>query len=160
MQKITYALFEETYKPTTNHLYDNASYNNTMFETYDDEHQFVLDTLAKPETSKCVWTVIGDAGSTVLVSGYHIANRLGYMITELPLEFDYDVFVYDPDLIVVEGDVVYWAGGEDDRVAGDYTVVAVFSDVAYGEEPDENTKVKITNDDGISCVIVEYWEIM
>ena len=160
MIKITYDLFEETYKPIDNHLDDNASYDNTMFETYGDEHQFVLDTLANPETSKCVWTVIGDNGATVLASGYHLVNRLGYIITEQPLALDCDVYVYDPDLIVVAGEIVYWAGDENGEFEGDYTVVEVFSDVTVGEEPDENTKVKITNDDGISSFIVEYYEIM
>lgn len=51
---------------------------------------------------------------------------------------------------------MYWAGDENE---GDYTVVEMFSDVAVGEEPDENTKVKITNDTG-ECFVVEYWEIM
>ena len=158
MQKITYALFEETYKPVKNHLDDNASYDNTMFETYGDEHQFVLDILANPETSKCVWTIIGDTGATVLSSGYHLVNRLGYIVTEIPLALDCNVNVYDPDLIVVAGDKVYWAGN-DGEFEGDYIVEEMFSDGAAGEEPDDTSKVKITNDTG-ECFVVEYWEIM
>ena len=101
MQKITYDLFEKTYKPVKNHLDDECDYDLIMFETYGNEHQFILDTLANPETNKCVWTVIGEHDETELASGYHIENRLGYIVTEIPLADDCDMFVYDPDLIVL-----------------------------------------------------------
>lgn len=72
--------WEETYKPIRNHLDDNASWNNTMFETYGDEIEFVR---AQPDEK--VWTWMdGDEGGTYLASGYHYVNRIGHFVCSVP----------------------------------------------------------------------------
>jgi hypothetical protein len=58
-----------------------------MFETYGEEHAYVLATLKNPETAKRVWTVIDDNnGSLYYGANYHFINRLGYLITEKPYQ--------------------------------------------------------------------------
>ena len=70
----------ETYKPKTNHLDSNASWNGTMFETYGEEVEFVQST-----PDNFVWTLLeGDEGQTLISNGYSFVNRLGYFICEVP----------------------------------------------------------------------------
>jgi hypothetical protein len=86
---ITFEKWAEEFKPTTNHMDDNASYDGAMFETYGDEldHVRVADKFN-------IWTLIsGDNGSTWIISGYHLVNRMGYFITEKPFEDD-EIEVY------------------------------------------------------------------
>lgn len=74
----------DTFKPITNHLSNNASWDGIMFETYGDELDFVL----KSDESK-VWTYMdGEEGGTILCAGYHLANRIGYFITAIAREPD------------------------------------------------------------------------
>ena len=75
--------FEEKYQPLTNHLDKNASLSGYMFETYDDEYDFVCEI--HKETPERVWTYIesGDApNESVVVNGLHIVRRLGYIVTQ------------------------------------------------------------------------------
>ncbi len=70
----------ETYKPKTNHLDSNASWNGTMFETYGEEVEFVQSA-----PDNFVWTLLeGDEGQTLISNGYSFVNRLGYFICEVP----------------------------------------------------------------------------
>lgn len=70
----------DTYKPITNHLDTNASFDGAMFETYGDELDFVRN-----EDSDFVWTYgDGDDGGGYIWSGAHLVNRIGYFITEVP----------------------------------------------------------------------------
>ncbi len=83
--QITEEEWIEKYKPTVNHLDENAGYDfglgrGSLYETYGQELDYVWNkNQTQPE---CIWTVIeGDAGMYI-VSGYHHVNRLGYVITE------------------------------------------------------------------------------
>lgn len=75
----------ETYKPITNHIDPNASFQNEsgsgiMFETYGDEVEFV-----KAQDENRIWTYgDGDDGGGYIWNGWHYINRLGYFITEVP----------------------------------------------------------------------------
>lgn len=74
-------MFYNKYKPILNHLDDNASFDGFMFETFDDEIAYVEELrLSDP---KRVWTIIEGDGVMVVSAGYHIVNRLGYIITEV-----------------------------------------------------------------------------
>lgn len=88
--------FETTYKPVKNHLNPDASYDGCMFETYDPElHYVVKHGLANHHT---VWTIVniqpeeeynkhGEPNpSTAILAGYHLVDRLGYLITEKPYD--------------------------------------------------------------------------
>lgn len=92
----------EQYRPVNNHLDEDASWQGedgvgVMFETYGEELDYVL-SVAKSDP-KCVWTYVdGDDGSTLVINGYHLVNRIGYFVTEVPAD-DESVFVQvsEPD---------------------------------------------------------------
>lgn len=78
----------ETFKPIRNTLTDSASFDDgqggLMFETYGPELDAVI--AVANENPRKVWTwVDGDEGSYV-IDGYHLVNRIGYFITEVPAE--------------------------------------------------------------------------
>ncbi len=74
----------ETYKPISNHIDTNASFDGLMFETYGDEVEFVKS--ANPD---CIWTYgDGDDGGSYVWNGWHFVNRIGYFITEVPCPTD------------------------------------------------------------------------
>jgi hypothetical protein len=78
---ITEENFDEVFKPQTNHLDDNASFNGCMYETYDEELDYVFN-LAK--TTKKVWTIIeGDNDTMYYVAGFHYVNRIGFLVCEV-----------------------------------------------------------------------------
>ena len=74
-----------TYKPIPNHLDNNASFQTDegigyMFETYGDEVEFV-----KSQNPDCIWMYgDGDDGGSYIWNGWHIVNRIGYLVTEVP----------------------------------------------------------------------------
>jgi primosomal protein N'' len=77
---VTYDDFVGTFRPIANSFDKNASFDGYMFETYGQELDFVLDT-AKHNSNR-VWTIVeGDDGELYIVNGYHLVNRMGYIVT-------------------------------------------------------------------------------
>ncbi len=78
--------FASQYKPIANHLNPNASFDwgdgfGTLFETYGEELAFVFQ-----QDSLNVWTIVdGDDGDLYVISGLHFVNRLGYVISRVPV---------------------------------------------------------------------------
>lgn len=71
--------FSKQFEPTDNHINENASFDGCMFETYGEEFDFVKN--ANPSS---VWTVIETDSvlyKTRVISGLHLVNRLGYIVT-------------------------------------------------------------------------------
>jgi hypothetical protein len=69
-----------TYKPIPNNIVEDSSFDGTMFETYGAEVEFV-----KKADPAYIWMYgDGDDGGTYLWNGWHIVNRIGYFITEVP----------------------------------------------------------------------------
>ena len=64
------------YKPIPNHIEPS---NDTMFETYGKEKQFVHDHHASQ-----VWTLVEAEGNLYLCQGFHHVNRLAYYIASVP----------------------------------------------------------------------------
>lgn len=99
--ELTFDEWLDTYKPITNHLDSNASFQNEdgsgiMFETYGEEVEFVKS--ANPNN---IWMYgSGDDGGTYIWSGWGFVNRLGYFITEVPCPdgLTIQVQVGEPDL--------------------------------------------------------------
>lgn len=84
--------FYEKYNPVKNHLDANAAFDGCMFETYGTEVDYV-SAFAKNEDRKKVWTIIEAEGNFYYLSGYHIVNRFGYLITEEAFPEDQDIEV-------------------------------------------------------------------
>jgi hypothetical protein len=112
--EMTFEEWEATYKPIFNHIDRNASFqdedgNGLMFETYGDEVEFV-----KSQSPDKIWMYgDGDDGGSYIWNGWHIVNRIGYFVTEVPCPPDTtiqiqvgdspeecekcEVYIYDPE---------------------------------------------------------------
>lgn len=81
--------FEELYKPEYNQVVlqqintdnynveDLASFGGIMYETYGEELEYV-----KSQPKDKIWTIIDDEDNLYIISGFHLVNRLGYVITK------------------------------------------------------------------------------
>ena len=66
----------EDFKPINNKFRPEEQ----MFETFGKELEFVKD---QPENK--VWTLMDDDdGNLVITTGFHVVNRVGYYVTEIP----------------------------------------------------------------------------
>lgn len=81
----------DTYKPVYNHLDPNASFSDEtgvgiMFETFGAELAYVESVLET--TPDRVWTYMDSEinDEPVIVSGFHLASRIGYFISEVPFQ--------------------------------------------------------------------------
>ena len=84
--------FFDTYKPITNQFDSNASWGGCMFETYGEELEFVM-----AQDPNHIWTIVdGEDDDVEITNGYHLVNRIGYLITEVPSPDDF-VLVRDED---------------------------------------------------------------
>ena len=93
MKFITEDEFEAIYKPQKNHIDDNASYNKWGYETFGEELEYVL-SIAEKEPRR-VWTVLDADGTLPIASGYHLVNRMLYIITEVPCPEGQEIEVID-----------------------------------------------------------------
>lgn len=95
--RITFDQWEEQYKPTTNTLDSEASFNDgtggLMFETFGKEHEAVISVATREP--RRVWTLVDCDEGQVIINGYHQVNRVGYFVTEnaWPSGTDIDVRV-------------------------------------------------------------------
>ncbi len=89
--------FDARYRLMTNHLNPDASWAygdapGCLFETYGEELAFV-----RQQDPRTVWTLVdGDDGDQYLVSGFHVVNRIGYLISTVPVPDDIDIQVHIP----------------------------------------------------------------
>jgi hypothetical protein len=109
-KQLTETEFDEQFELIKNHIDDNASWSGNMFETYGEEVQFVLE-MAKQNRVITIIEGEGDADfdydelyengddlppdPLYYVSGYHLVNRIGYLITKEPLPFEFEVELDD-----------------------------------------------------------------
>ena len=76
--------FIEKYKPIKNHFESrNGAWNDTEFETFGKELEYVLEYFHKHPLN--VWTHI-ECDADCILSGMHFVNRMGFFITEVPVE--------------------------------------------------------------------------
>jgi hypothetical protein len=78
--------FAAQYPLRTNHLNPTAGWAygqgaGCLFETYGEELAFVRD-----QDPRTVWTLIdGDDGDQYVLSGFHLVNRIGYLVSTVPV---------------------------------------------------------------------------
>lgn len=73
--------FIQKYSVLENSLSEDASFNNTLFETYGPELEHIADTARR--NPRRVWTLLETDGDyNLIANGMHHVNRLGYFITE------------------------------------------------------------------------------
>lgn len=71
--------FLEKYKPEYNHINGDTDEYNHAFETYGAEVEYV-----KSKPNNHIWTRVQGDMSDIIVTGYHLVNRLEYYVTEVP----------------------------------------------------------------------------
>lgn len=72
--------FWDIFRPQKNHLADDAAHNGCMYETYDEEFEFV-----RRQDANHIWTIVeGDNDTMFFCKGFRFVNRLGFFITEVP----------------------------------------------------------------------------
>jgi hypothetical protein len=77
--------FVEKYEPLCDENEDLKT-----FETYGEELDYIRSL-----SSDLVWTVTeGDSGNLYLCTGYHLVNRLFYLVCKVPHEFEDFVIEY------------------------------------------------------------------
>ena len=102
IKQITEDEFHEIYRPIKNFIDSDASWDGELWETFGEELTYCFE-LAKKENR--VWTILecddieydpddSDAveedeenypkACMVIVSGFHLVNRMGFMVTEVP----------------------------------------------------------------------------
>jgi hypothetical protein len=97
--------FDANYKLRTNHLNPNASWafgdaGGCLFETYGDEFAFV-----RRQDPRYVWTLLdGDDGDQFVASGMHFVNRVGYLISKVPVPEGVFIEARIPSSASTEGD--------------------------------------------------------
>jgi hypothetical protein len=98
MKQLTETEFDETIELIENFLDDNASFSGHMFETYGEELDFVLEMAKENRVITIVEsgdeTETNDSGELnpcmYYISGYHLVNRIGYLITKEPITEDFE----------------------------------------------------------------------
>ena len=79
--------WEAKYQPIQNHITKNG---DDKFETYGEEELFVRNT-----DPKRVWTIVEGDESLWVIAGFHIVDRLGYLITQTPWTSDAETYLYE-----------------------------------------------------------------
>lgn len=64
-----------------------------MFETYGKDLKHVVD-IANRDGQR-VWTMVDEDGGMMLVAGYHLVNRIYYIITNEPWEDQNEYYLFD-----------------------------------------------------------------
>ncbi len=94
MTQITEDEFDTKYPLITNHFNPNASWAfgdspGCLFETYGEELDFV-----RSQDPRTIWTLVdGDDDNQYVISGYHLVNRIGYLISTIPFPEDASIEV-------------------------------------------------------------------
>jgi hypothetical protein len=89
--------FDALYPLVTNHLNPSACWalgegRGCLFETYGAELEFV-----RQQDPRTIWTLVdGDDGDLYLTSGYHLVNRIGYLISTMPVPEGVEIEVRIP----------------------------------------------------------------
>lgn len=79
VEKLTDDEFDARFDPIDNHIDDSRGWGGCMFETYDEELEYVLKIHAKSPGR--VFTILeGDNDTWVIVNGFRVVNRIGYLI--------------------------------------------------------------------------------
>lgn len=99
MLKLTEEQFDEQFELVDNHIDTNASFDGKMFETFGEEIDFVLEmakqnrviTIVESDSEEEVNDSDEISACMYYVSGYHMVNRIGYLITSEPITEEFEV---------------------------------------------------------------------
>lgn len=90
--------FDDRYPLVSNHINPSAGWaigdtgGGCLFETHGEEFAFV-----KRYDPRKVWTLVdGDDGDMYLISGLHFVNRVGYLLSTVPVPENVTIQVHLP----------------------------------------------------------------
>jgi hypothetical protein len=89
--------FDDRYLLVPNHINPSAGWaigeaGGCLFETYGEEFAFV-----RRYDPRKVWTLVdGDDGDMYVISGHHFVNRVGYLLSTVPIPEDVTIQVHLP----------------------------------------------------------------
>jgi hypothetical protein len=97
MKNLTEDEFYEKFTPIKNHLDDNASFDGCMFETFNEEMEYVRKMA---EENRVVTIIEGEdeinddgepSACMFYSSGLHLVNRIGFLVLDKPYSEDFEV---------------------------------------------------------------------
>jgi len=89
--------FDDTYPLMPNHINPSAGWaigdtGGCLFETFGEEFAFV-----RRQDPRTIWTLVdGDDGDMYVTSGLHFVNRIGYLLSTIPIPDDVTIQVHLP----------------------------------------------------------------
>jgi hypothetical protein len=89
---LTFDDWIEKYNPIKNHLVDNGSFGGYIFETYDEELEFV-----QSQNPHNIWTMVNVGDESYIVPGFRWIDRENYLISTVPFT---DENLHDEYLVI------------------------------------------------------------
>jgi hypothetical protein len=84
--------FDNRYLLVANPFNANAGWDGCLFETYGEELAFV-----QRQNPRTVWTLVdGDDGEQYVISGFHVVNRIGYLVSSEAVSAEAEIEVRLP----------------------------------------------------------------
>ena len=131
--ELTEDAFDALYPLVPNHLNPSAGWardegRGRLFETYGEQLEFV-----RQQDPRTIWTLVdGDDGDQYVMSGYHLANRVGYLFSTLPVPEGVTVEVRIP----MQGDYQITTGTTHTPGPWDCDLDFIVAPDPYGRHPD------------------------
>lgn len=97
LHQLTEIEFDNKFELIDNHFDKNASFDGKLFETYDEELEFVKQMAKENRVvtileGECEKDEFGEESPCMYyASGMHLVNRIGYLVTKEPITFDFEV---------------------------------------------------------------------
>jgi hypothetical protein len=91
--------FIARFKPVPNPIDPDAGFDGCLFETFGEDLAYV-----QAQDPNLVWTVLDGDGQLAIASGFHVVNRLGYLIASVPVAPDHTYSVACEDLTEPDDD--------------------------------------------------------
>lgn len=91
--------FINTYEPEYNQIIlnkidsdkynikDIAPFDGYMYEPFNKEFEYIRN-----QSKDKVWTIIDDGDDLYLISGFHIINSVGYIVTKMPYKTKNEIY--------------------------------------------------------------------
>lgn len=86
---VSEAAFEQAYRPVLD--------SGGAWREYWTDDPLSANLLEEAMAERRVWTMLDVDGFTMLASGWHVVNRLGYYISRVAVPVGTDVLVYDEE---------------------------------------------------------------
>ena len=77
--EISFEEFKDNFEPIQNFMDDEAGMSGILFDIYGDE----LEYIKEESSAGNVWTLIQKHDDRYILEGFHITNRVGYIITSI-----------------------------------------------------------------------------